>query len=575
MLMMLLLPSTVLAWSPRVMDAMLDTFFMEYDWVNDYGVRKLPGQYPRLYNFNLSAIATMYYDGEPLRYRAAMALSRWDVVILQFFWLEQDRYWLQREMIDSIRAHHPDIILLMYLPGGAFPPVRRERGDTLGYLRRLVFDSLDAHNWWIKRPDGGVYQRSKWWKVNYYHYPEAVTWMRDFILRCLERFPYFDGVMLDLVYSRKLISNWHNIDSLIDIDENGINDWEEHDSSWVIERVQEGLANLLMALRDTLGDDFIITGNSGYPWYITDEFHYDSVYWAALANGNMSEEILDLDGLGQWEVHGPMLAMRAAWQNQLYAYANPIHFMGEATIDYWGEDTCDTGHIWRERQQMRYTLCICLMTNGFYSYDTGGKGGHTHSEIWWFPEYNCNLGYALSDTPQYLHDPNGNPYMRRDFENGIVLLNASFESGGGGPTVEVQLDDVYWDIAASDTTSHVFIPQYDGRILLSEWPSVVENREQIVERIEPDIRASWQGRRSVRIEYSVDHQTDVDISVYAVTGRLVKEVVKVERHPRGRFNVEWDMRDGQGIRVGSGVYILRMEFGDGRAFVRKFIVLGG
>ena len=565
----ILLPVLCYGWSSRVMSAMLDTFWQEYDWEHDYGINKKLGEFPRLYKFYLGSVATMYYNGELLRYRAAKALARWDVLILQFYWFEPNQYDAQREMIDSVRMYHPDIKILMYLPGGAVPPVRPEQGDTFGYLRRLVFDSINAHNWWIKKPDGTVYQSSKWWKINYYKYHEAVIWMRNFIVKCLKTFPYFNGVMLDLVYGQKLISNWRYVEDSIDIDENGIDDWIEHGDGWVIERVEEGLCSVLVAIRDTMGDDFIITGNSGYPWYIHDNVAYDSVYWVALANGNMSEEILDVDGLGQWQVHGPMLAIRAAWQNELYAYNNPIHFMGEATIDYWGEEYSDTGHVWRDRQQMRYTLCICLMTNAYYSYDTGGLSNNSHAEIWWFPEYNCNLGYAVTDTPQYLCDDYGNPYMKREFERGIVLLNATFDTGGGGPTVCITLDTIYLDVTTGEMVSYVEIPQYDGRILLSEWEGIDEtdyklhgSQLEVYPTIVRDI---------AHIKYSINTCGCVELNIYDVDGRLINTLVN-KMHKPGVYSTLWSINN-HGVGVASGLYFVNLKV-DGKAVeTQKLLIL--
>ena len=561
----ILLPVLCYGWSPRVMSAMLDTFWMEYDWEHDYGLNKQPGEFPRLYILYQGPIATVYYNGEWLRYRAAKALARWDVLIIPFYWMQASNYPMQREMLDSIRAYHPDIKILMYQPVGAVCT-----DTTHGYLCKLVFDSLNALNCWIKKPDGTIYQRKLWWKVNYYKYPEAVRWMRNFIVQCLDTFPYFDGVLLDLVYSYQLLNNWQNEEDSIDIDENGVDDWDEHGNEWVIKRVQEGLCSLLVAIRDTMGDDFILTGNSGFPWYIRNGIHYDSVYWKALANGNMSEEILDVDGLGQWEIHGPLVAMRAAWQNAEYAYNNPIHFMQEATIDYWGEDNDPNGHIWRDRQQMRYTLCICLMTNAYYGYDTGGLSMNSHSEIWWFPEYNCNLGYAVTDTPQYLCDDYGNPYMKREFERGIVLLNAAFDTGGGGPTVCITLDTIYLDVTTGDTVSYVEIPQYDGRILLSEWDDGIDETDYKLHGLQ--LKAHPTIVRDIAyIEYSINTCGCVELNIYSIDGRLINTLVN-KMHKPGVYSTLWNINN-HGVEVASGVYFVNLKV-DGKAVkTHKLLIL--
>jgi flagellar hook assembly protein FlgD len=56
------------------------------------------------------------------------------------------------------------------------------------------------------------------------------------------------------------------------------------------------------------------------------------------------------------------------------------------------------------------------------------------------------------------------------------------------------------------------------------------------------------------------HAGRVSLSVYSVTGQLVKELVDgpVER---GRHLAHWDGRDSRGVRAASGVYFLKLTVG--------------
>jgi flagellar hook assembly protein FlgD len=73
------------------------------------------------------------------------------------------------------------------------------------------------------------------------------------------------------------------------------------------------------------------------------------------------------------------------------------------------------------------------------------------------------------------------------------------------------------------------------------------------------------------IHYDVPAAGMVNISVYDVAGRLVRELVN-ERRDAGSWSVQWNGDDRRGMRVASGVYFYRMRAGE---FVetRKMVLL--
>jgi hypothetical protein len=54
---------------------------------------------------------------------------------------------------------------------------------------------------------------------------------------------------------------------------------------------------------------------------------------------------------------------------------------------------------------------------------------------------------------------------------------------------------------------------------------------------------------------------DVNITIYDVAGRRVRELVSQHR-PAGVFSVQWNGDDDHGQRVASGVYFYRMRAGE-------------
>jgi hypothetical protein len=77
--------------------------------------------------------------------------------------------------------------------------------------------------------------------------------------------------------------------------------------------------------------------------------------------------------------------------------------------------------------------------------------------------------------------------------------------------------------------------------------------------------------RETRIEYSVPARTAVELTVYNVTGRVVR---KLDAGPRdaGRYRVSWDGRDWTGSRVAAGVYFYKLTANE-KSLTRKMTVL--
>ena len=73
------------------------------------------------------------------------------------------------------------------------------------------------------------------------------------------------------------------------------------------------------------------------------------------------------------------------------------------------------------------------------------------------------------------------------------------------------------------------------------------------------------------ITYYVAEAGSVRLSIYALTGQLVRTLVHGD-HPAGSYSVTWDGRDDAGRAVASGVYVCRMDAGDYCA-ARKLVLV--
>ena len=75
---------------------------------------------------------------------------------------------------------------------------------------------------------------------------------------------------------------------------------------------------------------------------------------------------------------------------------------------------------------------------------------------------------------------------------------------------------------------------------------------------------------TTNITYSLPAQQSVDLAIYDVSGRLVRNLVN-QQMPAGEHTVQWDATDSQGNKVASGIYLYRLQSDD--LLVTKQIVL--
>ncbi|MBE0432062.1 T9SS type A sorting domain-containing protein [candidate division WOR-3 bacterium] len=73
------------------------------------------------------------------------------------------------------------------------------------------------------------------------------------------------------------------------------------------------------------------------------------------------------------------------------------------------------------------------------------------------------------------------------------------------------------------------------------------------------------------IEYQLPVAQRVSLSVYDVTGQLVRTLVNETRNA-GTHQAIWDGRDSRGTKVSSGVYLYRLQ-GESESVTKKMILV--
>ncbi len=117
---------------------------------------------------------------------------------------------------------------------------------------------------------------------------------------------------------------------------------------------------------------------------------------------------------------------------------------------------------------------------------------------------------------------------------------------------------------------------YQGQTLESNFPELPpiavfdsgssRYRCSLLERARPTVFSG-----ATTIDYTLAEKAPVNLRVYDVAGRLVRELAKTVQGP-GRFNVEWDGRHLSGSSVPTGVYFLRLDAG-GKAYTSSVVLL--
>ena len=78
--------------------------------------------------------------------------------------------------------------------------------------------------------------------------------------------------------------------------------------------------------------------------------------------------------------------------------------------------------------------------------------------------------------------------------------------------------------------------------------------------------------KSTIIEFFVSNRTDINVTIYDITGKEVIKLIKNTSFIPGKHKVVWNGTDEYGKEVSSGVYLTEMKTGSFRE-VRKILLI--
>ncbi|MFA5109542.1 MAG: putative glycoside hydrolase [Patescibacteria group bacterium] len=340
----------------------------------------LKNTYPRLANYFLKWEISDF---------EARELAKWDLLILDMEVQENSRAQLKK-----IRELNPRVIILAYVTSQEILNDIDEYNKA--YLRQELARGL-ADGWWLK--DGKGNKVSHWPQTSMLNVSDGASfdsrgyrfndYLPEFIVNKLQATGLWDGVFYDNTWGDVSWVNGGNLD----LNNNGtVDSPAEADRLW-----SAGFKKILAKTRALAGADFMIVGNG-------------RVYgdYQSIINGMMLE-----DFPSTWENGG-------TWSGSMQTYlrlpslnASPslpiINVFNKSQTDY---------------QRLRYGLASALLGDGFYSFDYDISD---HSRLWWYDEYDVNLGFAQAPAYNLLSaTAEIKPGLwRRDFKNGVAIVNST------------------------------------------------------------------------------------------------------------------------------------------------------
>jgi len=310
-------------------------------------------------------------------------LSKFDVLVLS-----PEQGITRREVINSIKAKNPDVILLAYVPSESW-----NEAWTRYPANTLYKDFRVQDDWWLRSSSGAII--SNWPGLKNVNLGQGWSdYMINFVDKNILSQGIWDGVFWDIVNDG--ISHANKGD--IDLNRDGVKD----DLNWANVEWQKRMVYLLNTSRDRLPVKYLLMNGSSL-----------SIYQEYM-NGRMYETFPT-----PWEAGGNWSGLMTGLKKNQIANAKPQLYIFNANTNNTGKQS--------DYKKMRFGLASSLMMdNVYFSFDYGDQD---HNQIWWYDEYDVDLGEAVgvassqNSGAQFVND-----VWRRDFANGVVLVNPTTQS---------------------------------------------------------------------------------------------------------------------------------------------------
>lgn len=320
----------------------------------------------------------------------ARELAKWDVLILDMEVQENSR-----QQLLKIRELNPSIIILAYING--VEQIDNAEDYNKAELRQRLARNINS-SWWLKDAVGN--KISNWPYNSMLNLTNSAPTNSDgkryndylprFVVDEIKASGLWDGVYYDNTWGDISWLNTGNIDAN--------NDGSRDNSATLDQSWSTGFKKVLSKTRELAGAEFIIVGNGK----VFEPYQNN-------LNGSMLESFPS-----SWENGGTWAGSMKTYLKLPTLNSSPnlsvLNVTNKNQLDY---------------RRFRFGLASALMGNGFYSFDYDITN---HGQIWWYDEYNINLGTAQSDAYNLLNNRGTDVVAglwRRDFKYGSAIVNST------------------------------------------------------------------------------------------------------------------------------------------------------
>lgn len=317
----------------------------------------------------------------------AREMAKWDFLVLDMEVQENSPSELR-----LIRQLNPKIKIIAYISSqNLFNP---DFNSNESVLRKKLAQNIDD-SWWLRDDRGN---RLSDWPSAYvlnvtdscgknYNGQKFNEYLPEFVAGNILNTGLWDGVFYDNVWNG---ASWFNAGN-ISLTNNGLrNSGNDLDVAW-----KNGVKKILSKTRNLLPQKIVVANGS----FIWDYQNY--------LNGWMLENFPT-----PWENGG-------TWTGVIQSYLK----LSNNSQNYHIVNASATGP--NDYVRFRYSLASTLLGNGYFSFDYGPEN---HAQLWWYDEYNNDLGDYQTDAYNLLDKTNSTikpGLWRRDYTNGIAIVNST------------------------------------------------------------------------------------------------------------------------------------------------------
>jgi hypothetical protein len=342
-------------------------------------------------------------------------LAHYSVVVLGMYPGYNPGGQSMQSVAQGIKSHNPNALVFLYVNENELQS--SSAWDT-------VRGKLDANRWWLYDGKGNIVTSSFGWpSINNTHFTapdsdglNSVHWLTKYFYDT-----YYtpnsaiDGFFMDNVFATPTVdADWENSGTLL-----------QKTNPAAGTDLRSGYVDYVNDIRGRMPATKFQIGNIR-DWTSTRAENGNELTFGGdvpqqyqnLLNGGLLESFLGKSS--SWEsfaTNGWQLTLTAYHKTMAAVLAPKLVIFGQ-----WGNPT--------DYQAIRYGLATCLMDDGYYSFSN--LADNNYANYYHFDEYDANLGAAASQ-PQTTPWQNG--VYRRDFENGIALVNPK---GNGQRTVTLE-----------------------------------------------------------------------------------------------------------------------------------------